>query len=101
MVGPRPARVKPRVLYTDCCMGIRWLLVVVFLCGMLHPVTNAQKAAGQATAEGLYRQALAALQHNNPKAAEADLRKAIGLAPGHADAHNALGWILLSQRQLP
>ena len=60
---------------------------------------SAQKAPD--TADGLYRQGLAALQHSNSKAAEADFRKAIRLSPAHADAHNLLGWILLSRRKLP
>ena len=61
-------------------------------------------SAGQATkappqAEAIYAQGMQALQQGDLSAAETAFKKVLRLAPGSAEAHNSLGWVLLAQEK--
>jgi len=65
-----------------------------------HLWSATQKTKAPAQAEALYAQGMQALQHGDLSAAETAFEKVLRLAPGSAEAHNSLGWVLLAQGKI-
>src|SRR5271166_1777635 len=78
---------------------------MIFLCGTRSPATFSRQAAepvGKSAAEvnAVYAEGMAALQRRDLGAARVSFEKVVRLAPSSAEAHNSLGWVLLSLGQL-
>src|SRR5258708_19265749 len=76
-------------------------LFVAFLGAFgLQPLSVAQKTKPPAEAEVIYAQGMQALQQGDLLAAQTAFEKVLRLAPGSAEAHNSLGWVLLAQEKI-
>src|SRR5258707_6435377 len=70
---------------------------------LLVPFTDsalAQSRRGLQEAEAPYRRGLAALRSGDLVNARAAFEQVVKLAPGSAEGHNLLGWVLLSQEHI-
>ncbi len=75
-------------------------LVALGTCLLTFAVSvAAQKQPAPAQVESLYRQGLAAVQAGDLPKARAAFEQVLKLAPGSAEGHNLLGWVLFSQGQ--
>ena len=75
-------------------------LVALGTCLLCFAVSvAAQKQLAPAQVDSLYRQGLAAVQAGDLPKARAAFEQVVRLAPGSAEGHNLLGWVLFAQGQ--
>ena len=73
-----------------------WSLLLVSLADLAF--TQAQNSLPPA--EATYRQGLAALQSGDLATARVAFEHVVKVAPGYAEGHNLLGWVLLAQEHV-
>jgi Flp pilus assembly protein TadD len=72
------------------------ILVLVALAAAMHAQSNSSKASTDA----LYARGMAALRHQDLNSARSAFEKVIAIAPRSPEAHNSLGWVLVSQGEV-
>src|SRR5919108_3906639 len=76
------------------------VLLVATLCSCSLTSAQRQDKPKSARFQTAYQQGLDAIKRSDLPRAQRELEQAIRLEPGNADAHTALGWVLLAGNQL-